>query len=98
MIEETKKYARKCDITGKGMNEGYVIVDGDIYIASKEDLLEHLRGLDWEDADGNQVQEQGYDDLSLMEYFYGEEYYYWTEWYEVDDDGYYTEDGTLIET
>jgi hypothetical protein len=97
-MENEERYARRCDVTGMGMNEGYVIVDGDMYIASKEDLLIHLRGLDYEDADGNQVNELGLSDSDLMEFFYSEEYYYWTEWYEVDDDFCFTEDGELIET
>jgi hypothetical protein len=98
MIEETKKYARRCDITGLGMNEGYCIRNGEMYIHSKEDLLEHLRGLHWEDADGQMVNELELDDDSYIEYFYNEEYLDWTEWESLDDDGYYTEDGNLIET
>ena len=33
-----KKYARACDITGKGMNEGYCIGDGNMYIKYEVDL------------------------------------------------------------
>jgi hypothetical protein len=97
-MEQQERFARRCDVTKKGMNEGYVIVDGDMYIASKDDLLEHLRGLHWEDADGNEVNELGYGDDEFIEYFYNEEYCYWTEWNEVDDDFCFTEDGELIET
>jgi len=98
MIEETKKYARRCDITGKGMNQGYCIRNGEMHIASKEDLLEYLRGLDWLDADGNEVNVLGYGDDEFIEYFYNEEYCDYTEWKELPYYGYYTEDGTLIET
>ena len=97
-MENEDKYARRCDITGLGMNEGYVIVDGDMYIASKEDLLIHLKGLDYEDADGKQVNGLGLSDDDLIEFYYNEEYCYWTEWEEVDDDFCFTEDGELIET
>jgi hypothetical protein len=97
-MEQQERFARRCDITGKGINEGYVLRDGDMYIASKEDLLEHLRGLHWEDADGNEVNELGLDDDSFIEYFYNEEYCYWTEWEELDEDYYYTEDGEEIKT
>jgi hypothetical protein len=97
-MENEDKYARRCDITGLGMNEGYCIRDGEMYIASKDDLLIHLKGLHWEDADGSEVNELGLDDDSFIEYFYNEEYLYWTEWEELDEDGYYLEDGTHIET
>ena len=37
------KYARKCDITNEGMNEGYCIQDGLMYIKYEEDMIKHLR-------------------------------------------------------
>ncbi len=80
-----KKFARRCDATGRGMNEGYVVGDGELYFSEKEHLLEHLRGLDWVDANGNRSADLT-DDEDIMEYFYNEDYYYYTEWEEIDDE------------
>lgn len=86
------KFARRCDITGRGMNEGYVVGDGELYFADKEHLLEHLRTLDWEDCNGNKSTDCVTDD-ALMKFFYNEDYYYYTEWEELDDDVYYDAEG-----
>ena len=92
-----EKFARRCDATGRGMNEGYVVNDGELYFSKEEHLLEHLRTLDWEDADGNRSQDLT-DDEDILEFFYNEDYYYYTEWEELDDDHHYLEDGTYVET
>lgn len=87
-----KKFARRCDATRRGMNEGYVVGDGELYFSTNEHLLEHLMGLDWVDCNGNrsaELTEEG----EIMEYFYNEDYYYYTEWEELDDDVYYDENG-----
>ena len=65
-------YARKCSITGKGMNEGWIILDGEMYIADEENALE-------------QVKKVGYDSL---EEAFDDEYCYWTEWDadDIDDE------------
>lgn len=91
-----KKFARRCDATGCGMNEGFVLNDGELYLSKKEHLLEHLRTLDWEDADGNRSQDLT-DDEDILEFFYNEDYYYYTEWEELDDDIFYDEDGNEYE-
>jgi hypothetical protein len=98
--EDDYKYAMRCDITGQGFNEGFVIGGGDMYIEDEAQLIAHLRDLDWEDADGNLIHDLGLSDDDLKEYFYNEEYYYYTEFDQkdiCDDDDYYLEDGTLIE-
>lgn len=87
-----KKFARRCDATGRGINEGYVVGDGELYFADKEHLLEHLRGLDWVDCNGYKSTNCVTDD-ALMKYFYNEDYYYYTEWDEIDDDCYYDAEG-----
>lgn len=89
-----EKFARRCDATGRGMNEGYVVGDGELYFSTNEHLLEHLRGLDWVDANGNRSADLT-DDEDIMEYFYNEDYYYYTEWEEVDEDEWYDEDGSI---
>ena len=37
------KYARKCDITSEGMNEGYCILDGMMYIKYEKDMINILK-------------------------------------------------------
>jgi|688.fasta_scaffold56077_2 hypothetical protein len=89
-----EKYARRCDITGCGMNDGYVFGDGDtLYISTKELLIEFLKTLDWEDCNGNLSKDID-DDEELLDYFYQEDAYCYTEWYESDmEDEWYDEDG-----
>ena len=87
-----EKFARRCDITGRGINEGYVFGDGEMYFAEKEDLIKHLRTLDWEDADGNLSQDLTNDE-DILEFFYNDDAYYYTEWDEVDEDEYYDAEG-----
>jgi hypothetical protein len=89
-----KKFARRCDATGKGINEGYVVGDGELYFSSKDDLLSHLRELDWEDCNGN-LSTDCETDEDLLEFFYNDEYYYYTEWEEIDEDEWYDADGSL---
>lgn len=91
-----EKFARRCDATGKGINEGYVVGDGELYFAEREHLLEHLRSLDWEDCNGNKSTNCVTDD-ALMKFFYNEDYYYYTEWEEIDDDVYYDAEGNEYE-
>jgi hypothetical protein len=91
-----ERYARKCDATGRGMNEGYVIGAGDLHFSEKQHLIEYLRGVEWEDS--NDVSSSEMDtDADLMDYFYNEEFYYYTEWEEIDNDVYYDEDGNEYE-
>ena len=87
-----EKFARRCDATGRGINEGYVVGDGELYFSTQEHLIDYLRGLDWEDADGKRSNDIE-DDAELMNYFYREDAYYYTEWDEVDEDEYYDAEG-----
>jgi len=77
------RYARRCDATGKGMNEGYSIQDGGMYIASEVDMLKHLE------------EHTAYESLQAA---FDDEYCYWTEWSDLDEDGYYLADGTFVDT
>ncbi len=79
-----KKFARKCDATGKGMNEGYVVGDGELYFSEKQHVIDWLRS------------RGGTDNLSdeyILNEAYNLEEYYYTEWEEITDDFYYDEDG-----
>ena len=78
-----KKFARRCDATGRGMNEGYVLGDGELYFAEKEDLIKHLRTLNWEDCNGARSKDITNDE-DLLDFFYNEDQYYYTEWDEDD--------------
>lgn len=90
-----EKYARRCDATGRGINEGYVVGDGEMYFANKSDLIKHLKELDWEDIDGNSSK-GCHDDDDLMDFFYNEDYYYHTSWDETDiDEEWYDADGNI---
>jgi len=97
--QEELLYARQCDITGEGMNEGYCINDGLMYIKYDKDMIVHLREVEKE---GNleydkDVAEGRLTDDWLMADYYEAEYYYWTEW-ECEDDLQYKEvNGELIE-
>ena len=77
------KFARKCDIRGEGMNAGYCIGDGDMYIKYEGDMLNHL------------YKQEGYDrswtDDETLEYFFDQGYYYYTDW-EADEDEWYEAD------
>lgn len=79
-----EQYARKCSVTGKGMNEGYVFNDGEMYFYNEKDLIQFLR-----DRDDNKDLS---DDFLLNEAYNQDEYYY-TEWNEVDEDEWYDADG-----
>ena len=64
-MEANTKYERTCDVTGEGMNEGYCIENGCMYIKSHLDMLHHI-------TDET--------DYATMEEAYEDDYYYYTEW------------------
>jgi hypothetical protein len=71
-MSETFKFARKCDVTGEGMNEGWVIAGGCSYIKYEADALAHAK-------------EEGYDSIeALFEACEDSDDFYWTEWPEID--------------
>lgn len=92
-----KKFVKRCDTTGCGMNQGYVCNDGEFYFSTKEHLLDHLRTLNWEDCNGVNSSTLTNDE-DIMEFFYNEDYYCYTEWTEYDiNDEYYDEEGNRYE-
>ena len=69
-----KLFARKCSITGEGMNEGYVIQDGLMYIKYQIDLINYLRKVEIE---GNPLyKEQNTSIEFLLSDYYDAGYYY----------------------
>jgi len=90
-----EKFARRCDATGKGINEGYVVGAGDLYFSlyfsEKEHLVEWLKGMAKEESLNFET------DSLMMEHYYEEELYYYTEWEEIYDDCYYDAEGNEYE-
>lgn len=80
-MTENQKFARQCDVTGEGMNEGYCFDDGCFYAKYEADALKH-------------AQELGY---NTLEEAYKDEAYYWTEWEDEEDFQYIVKDGKLVE-
>lgn len=84
-----RRWARKCDATGEGMNEGYVYGDGQKYFKYEKDLIAYIR--DGADESFNDAT----DEFILNEAYELDEYY-WTEWESPEDDEWdELEDGTL---
>ena len=76
-----EKFARKCDATGRGMNEGYVVGDGELCFSEEKHLIDHLRSRGGMD---------GLSDEYILAEAYDQEEYYYTEWdfYDIDDEWY----------
>jgi hypothetical protein len=95
-----EKFVRLCDATGRGMNAGYVFKDGEKYFREEKHLVEYLRTLNWEDCNGNLSSDIDNDD-DLLEFFYNDDMYYYTEWdEEINEnnyDCYYDADGNEYE-
>lgn len=88
-----RKWARVDTATGKGMNEGFCVGEGDAYFVDKADLVKFFR--EEMNADESNI----LSDEFILEEAYAEDEYYYTEWDIEDSDYYYEEqaDGTLIE-
>lgn len=72
MTEKKKVYARKCSVTGEGMNEGFVYRDGEMYFKYEKDLIAHLRSLGdeaYNDASDQYILDEAY---NLGEYCFTE--------------------------
>ena len=72
---------RKCDVTGEGMDCGWVCGD-DYYIKYEEDLIKHLR--DVFDDDNLNGEDELTDD-ELRNKYYQDGYFYYTEWDDPED-------------
>jgi hypothetical protein len=99
-----KKYARKCDVTGKGMNEGWCWGEGVYYTSTKEATIKELRSdikdgaYDFDELGSDAMLQMSDDDL--LQYAYDNDVFYYTDWHDedLDEQGYYyTEDGEEIE-
>jgi hypothetical protein len=97
-----KKYARKCDVTGKGMNEGWCWDEGAFYTKTEEATISELRK---KIAEGYNPTLLGIEELlekpddELLGIAYDEGLFYWTEWNDedIEEQGYYyKEDGDEV--
>lgn len=93
LSDSKKKYARKCDATGRGIEEGYVFGDGEMYFSEEEYLVKHLRSRGGMD---------GLSDEFILNEAYNLGEYYWTQWEDTDEEiesqgYYYDEDGNEYE-
>ena len=79
---EGRKFARQCDATGEGMDEGFCVGDGEMYFKYEKDFLKHLK----EETD-YKTKEEAYED----------EYYYHTAWEDEGDFQYVVKDGELVD-
>ena len=91
-----RKWARKCNITGEGMNEGWCWGDGDFYTKYEKDTIEEIRYRDTSldlDLDYTKMS-----DDELLDLYFVNNIFYWTEW-DDDEDIMYAEmsDGNVIE-
>lgn len=73
MKNKVYKFPRLCSITGEGMWEGYCFGNGEEY-AKDDESAEII------------VKRDGYESIEAS---YDDEHHYWTEWEELDDDGWY---------
>ena len=98
MNKEVDYWARQCDISGEGMDDGYCIDDGQMYIKHEKDMVEWLRSKDWEFENeyGLIINISKLDDYDLLEWAFNDEIFYWTEWFEKEDVQYKEIDGKLI--
>lgn len=75
-----EKFVRVCSATGRGMNKGYVVRDGELYFSEEKHLVEWLR---------NRGGMDGLSDEFILNEAYNEEEYYYTEWdEEINEDNY----------
>lgn len=86
-----EKFARRCDVTGEPMNEGWCWGEGMFYTATEESTITELRK--------EYPTKVNITDDELMQYAYDNEVLYWTEWYsdEIEEQGFYfTKDGEEV--
>jgi hypothetical protein len=76
-----KRYARVCDITKEGMDEGWIWYGGTFYTKYEKDTVQELHK-DFDDEWGS----RDWSDDKILEYAFEADILYWTEWEDFDDD------------
>lgn len=96
-METKTKYARRCDITGKGMNVGWIDEEESKYFKKEEDAANHILlilrkdestrnylGIDLNTVTNDKLLEAGYNHYHI----------YYTEWDEIEEgENWYDENG-----
>ena len=79
-----KKFARKSDADGKGINSGYIFGDGTYYCQSTKQAKEYIEslGLIW-------VEE-------LKKFNTNDEWFYYTTWEEIDNEEFFDINGNTF--
>jgi len=72
--------ARRCDVTGKGMNEGYIFNDN-YYACDEEAAKQYVTSLGYNWGD------------ELKKINTADEWFYWTKWEQVDPEKFYDPQG-----
>ena len=93
-------YARKCDITGEGMNEGWCWGDGIFYSKHRADTIKELRKdlLNSSIAnEGGRLEIESWTDDAILQMSYDADILYWTSWEDEDYYEYKEVNGELIE-
>lgn len=70
-MRKAYKFARKCDITGEGMSEGWCIGGGEMYIKYLNDVRK------WVKDNWDMTLEEAYED--------DDDGFYWTSWEDEDE-------------
>lgn len=93
------KFARKCSLTGMGMNSGWT--NEEFYIKDKEHavakVISYIREEVSNGGDYNIDLNKASDD-DVLEFGYNHYGIYYTEWEEVDNDEWYDENGEVYTT
>lgn len=100
-----EKFVRVCDVTGRGMNEGWVWGDGTFYTSTLNITIKELRSdikdgaYDFDEIGADKLLDMSDDEL--LQYAYDNDVLYYTEWEEEINknnyDCYYDEDGNEYE-
>lgn len=93
-------YRRRCDITGEGMNSGWLFGDGAMYIKYEKDLIAELRGPNWKDFWTDMKPTSERTDDEVLEVAFEQDICHWTEWEDLiaPDDECYTLHGVELHT
>ena len=99
-ITHNMKYARKCSITHKGMNEGWIDEQTDEYFKNKVDAVKHIKELMDEEIANGGVEFANWkskNDDDILEIGYNHYGVYYTEWECTGDYQYEEINGVLTE-
>lgn len=94
--KELKYHARRCDVTGEGMDSGWVCGDG-YYIKYERDLINHLIEV-YNQNDGIYEHDKLtgiINEDKLRELYYQDGYFYLTDWKQEEDIMYVEVDGKV---